>query len=116
MYQVVTLSVNYFLSKMTSLINYIMTCLAPHPTNAMQHTALICKNANRDLDKWFVREESCDQIPSLKDATDLHADQIVFSVLIPHKTLDMSRWHQFLVGVISIDVEDSDKVPRKFYI
>ena len=92
-----------------------MTCLAPHPTNAMLHTALVCKNAERNHDKWFVRDKSCEQI-SLDRVTNLHPDQIVFSVLIPHKGLDMSRWHQFLVGVISIEVNDDEKVPRKFYI
>ena len=82
----------------------------------MLHTALACKDPRREVDKWFVKDVSCDQIPSLKDVTDLGPDQIVFTVLIPHKGLDMSRWHQFIVGVMSVEVGDDPNVPRKFYI
>ncbi|XP_028394736.1 protein wntless homolog A-like [Dendronephthya gigantea] len=82
--------------------------LAPHPTSAMQHRATVCKDSKRGQgDEWFVRGENCQEI----DLT--HAgvtpDHIVFTVLIPHKGLDMSRWHQFLVGVMSLDITTKNK-------
>ena len=86
---------------------------APHPTSAMYHTAHSCKDSKRGTtDAWFVYPEQCESKDLTGDTTGVDAAEIVFSVLIPHKGLDMSRWHQFMVGVISIQVDAKDK-PRK---
>ncbi len=77
----------------------------------MSHTAQACKDHNGGGDKWFVRGE-CEEISNLL-TTDATPEQIVFTVLLPHKGLDMSRWHQFIVGVISFEVDVKDK-PRKY--
>lgn len=82
----------------------------------MYHTAQACKidKASRTTDQWYVSgEDNCHAIQNvLEDTSDILPDRIVFTVLIPHRGLDMSRWHQFMVGVVSFDVEVKDK-PRK---
>lgn len=87
--------------------------LAPHPTSAMHRTATACDDPKRgEGDEWFVRDEHCRVIHDLeKDTSNIQPNHIVFTVLIPHKGLDMSRWHQFLVGVMSFEVDVSN-VPR----
>ena len=78
--------------------------LAPHPTSAMYHTAHACKDPDRGkAEQWFVYPEHCDEIQDLSTAN-VSPEQIVFTVRIPHKGLDMSRWHQFMVGVISFEI------------
>ncbi|XP_046847052.1 protein wntless homolog isoform X2 [Xenia sp. Carnegie-2017] len=86
---------------------------APHPTNAMVHMAWPCLDPSRGkTDKWFGHnDDDCVQQDLSKNVPGLTPDQIVFSVLIPHSGLDMSRWHQFIVGVISLEVDDTH-LPR----
>ena len=88
---------------------------APHPTSAMLHTAHACLDPTAGKgNKWFVYgQESCKEIPSVKDAKGIGPDKIVFTVHFPHQGLDMSRWHQFIVGVMSIEI-NTDKVSRKY--
>jgi hypothetical protein len=83
----------------------------------MHRTATACDDPKRgEGDEWFVRDEHCRVIHDLeKDTSNIQPNHIVFTVLIPHKGLDMSRWHQFLVGVMSFEVDVSN-VPRKYCI
>ena len=102
-------------------IQLLNTCLnflifpAPHPTSAMFHTTHACKDPSRGkTDQWFVYPEHCDEIDLSSDTTNVSPEQIVFTVHIPHKGLDMSRWHQFMVGVISFEVEINKDQPSKY--
>ncbi|CAB4017950.1 wntless homolog, partial [Paramuricea clavata] len=76
----------------------------------MHRTATACDDPKRgEGDEWFVRDEYCRVIHDLeKDTANIQPNHIVFTVLIPHKGLDMSRWHQFLVGVMSFEVDVSN--------
>ena len=81
----------------------------------MHHIAHACFDHKRKPDEWFIQGENCDKIDlPLKDLpTNYESDKIVFTVLMPHKGLEMSRWHQFIVGVMSIEIGNRG-TPRKY--
>ena len=81
---------------------------APAPTSAMVHTAHICVGKEN---QWYV-PLNCNKLDDINDAVGkgITAEQIVFSVQFPHRGLDMSRWHQFILGTMQLEISASDKV------
>ena len=80
----------------------------------MHHIAHACVDNNRSTpDEWFVQGENCNEIDLEEAALFITPVEIVFTVLMPHKGLEMSRWHQFIVGVMSIEIV-TERISRKY--
>ncbi|EDO42569.1 predicted protein [Nematostella vectensis] len=84
--------------------------IAPSPTTAMVHIAHICRadKPSQPQEPW-----TCHRLPNMDAAkADPKAtpQNIVFAIQFPHPGLEMSRWHQFIVSSVRLEIEyDEDQ-------
>ena len=71
----------------------------------MVHTAHMCIKSSEDQDRW-LGPWNCKKLDRIEDADakGVGPDQIVFSIQFPHRELDMSRWHQFILGTMELEL------------
>lgn len=81
--------------------------IAPSPTSAFRYLATKCINRHRARG-WLVPWGSnrCEQIHSFDEplAKTLDANDIVFSVHVPHDGMEMSPWFQYMLAVLQLDI------------
>ncbi|KAH3727588.1 protein wntless-like [Dreissena polymorpha] len=96
--------------------------VAPNPTNFVHVIGTTClnKGGNRNLTDWYIPREkgACSKV-DIQDIEHIEhekvrANQVVFSFWLPHpregEQLDFSRWQQFLIGVLQLDISYDERV------
>ncbi|XP_062993644.1 protein wntless homolog [Elgaria multicarinata webbii] len=84
--------------------------IAPKPTSAVDYVAVKCVDVqkNHHRTKWFMPwgSKKCEKIRDLDEAMSRHieANDIVFSVHVPHPNKEMSPWFQFMLYVLDMDI------------
>lgn len=80
---------------------------APSPSSAIRYLATKCINRHR-AGGWLMPwgSNQCQQVHSFDEplAKVLDANDIVFSVHIPHPNKEMSPWFQYLLVVLQLDI------------
>ncbi|XP_071851773.1 protein wntless homolog isoform X2 [Apostichopus japonicus] len=88
--------------------------IAPSPTTTLRVLATKCIDHTQNHRKLFPPrgKHGCDRLDNFEEALTRHipASDITFSFQIPHGKLEMSRLFQFMVGVLTLDIEHTNEV------
>lgn len=94
---------------------FLGAIVSPKPNGVTHITATKCVDLDGDThsDKWFYPRGAgkCDRVHDFAHLDPqydhLEADNIVFSFQLPHpgSQLDYSRWQQYLMGIMTMDIE-----------
>ncbi|XP_048457846.1 protein wntless homolog isoform X2 [Rhincodon typus] len=85
---------------------------APSPTTGVSYLATKCVDVRKhhQKSKWFMPwgPNQCEKkIQKFSEAMQqqIGANDIVFAIHVPHQTLEMSSWFQFLLVVLQFEIE-----------
>ncbi|KAJ8040350.1 Protein wntless-like [Holothuria leucospilota] len=87
---------------------------APKPTNPNKNLATKCIDPTESLLKPFVPwgKGACTRVRDFEEAVQkqIPASSIVFSVRMPHNGFEMSKLFQFMVGVLTLEIEYDENI------
>lgn len=88
--------------------------IAPKPTNPNKNLATKCIDPTESLLKPFVPwgKGACTRVRDFEEAVQkqIPASSIVFSVRMPHNGFEMSKLFQFMVGVLTLEIEYDENI------
>ncbi|EDV23345.1 uncharacterized protein TRIADDRAFT_57871 [Trichoplax adhaerens] len=96
----------FSLLMLAAQISFIFIGLkAPSPTKAYKFTATTCKAHDKGRLKQWYDPDQCQEIDIRNIPSNIPADEIVFTVRIPNGHPQISRWNQYLLVLMNVDVE-----------
>ncbi|RDD46188.1 Protein wntless-like protein [Trichoplax sp. H2] len=96
----------FSLLMLAAQISFIFIGLkAPSPTKAYKFTATTCKAHDKGKLKQWYDPDQCQEIDIRNIPSNIPADEIVFTVRIPNGYPQISRWNQYLLVLMNVDVE-----------
>ncbi|XP_071953399.1 protein wntless homolog [Antedon mediterranea] len=89
--------------------------IAPKPTDANSHLTTKCVDPADNVHKWFIPNGpgECSKVANFEEAARKYfdANQIVFSLQMPHRPYNMSRSFQFILTMLRLETQYQLTVP-----
>jgi len=81
----------------------IGACIAPQPAMVIPQTSIPCINRSFSPNHWYLPKK-CEILKTFEagKTNDVSADNVVFALIVPQSSLELSRWFQFMLTLISL--------------